>query len=274
MKFDSQLKLQEIIAEYEALVSKKNVLSSEYNGIYQRYKNPILTAQHVPIHWKFDLDLQRNPLLVQRIGVNAVFNAGAMKYNGKYILCARVEGWDRKSYFAIAESPNGIDNFRFWDEPIRIPQLSNPDTNVYDMRLTKHDDGFIYGIFCTERKDPNAPKGDTSSAIANAGIVRTKDLKQWERLPDLISNTGQQRNVVLHPHFVDGKYMVYTRPQDGFIDVGSGGGIGLGYITDITNPVVEQEHIIHNKQYHTIYELKNGLGPAPIKTNKGWLHLA
>ncbi len=274
MKFDSQQKLQEIIAEYEALVSKKNVLSSEYNGIYQRYKNPVLTAQHVPIHWKFDLDLQRNPLLIQRIGVNAVFNAGAMKFNGKYILCARVEGWDRKSYFAIAESPNGIDNFRFWDEPIRIPQLSNPDTNVYDMRLTKHDDGFIYGIFCTERKDSNAPKGDTSSAIANAGIVRTKDLKQWERLPDLISNTGQQRNVVLHPHFVDGKYMVYTRPQDGFIDVGSGGGIGLGYITDITNPVVEQEHIIHNKQYHTIYELKNGLGPAPIKTNKGWLHLA
>ncbi|HOS83804.1 MAG TPA: glycosidase, partial [Bacteroidales bacterium] len=267
-------KLQEIQAQYETLVTKKNTPTTEYNGIYQRYQNPVLTTQHVPLNWKFDLNFERNPLLIQRIGVNAVFNAGAMKFNGKFILCARVEGWDRKSFFAIAESPNGIDNFRFWDEPIRIPQLETPDTNVYDMRLTQHDDGYIYGIFCTERKDPKAPKGDTSSAIANAGIVRTKDLKQWERLPDLISNTGQQRNVVMHPHFVNGKYMVYTRPQDGFIDVGSGGGIGLGYITNMTNPVVENEHIIHNKQYHTIYELKNGLGPAPIKTEKGWLHLA
>ena len=211
---------------------------------------------------------------MQRIGVNAVFNAGAMKFNGKYILCARVEGWDRKSFFAIAESDTGIDNFTFWDEPIQLPQTNEPDVNVYDMRLTQHDDGFIYGIFCTERKDPNAPQGDTSAAIANAGIVRTKDLKQWERLPDLISNTGQQRNVVMHPHLINGKYVVYTRPQDGFIEVGSGGGIGIGYITDMKNPVVEQEHIIHNKQYHTVYELKNGLGPAPIKTPKGWLHLA
>lgn len=260
--------------EYETIIRQPNSPIAEYNGIYTRYKNPVLTAQHIPLSWKYDFNTTRNPYMMQRIGVNAVFNAGAMKFNGKYILCARVEGWDRKSFFAIAESDTGIDNFTFWDEPIQLPQTNEPDVNVYDMRLTQHDDGFIYGIFCTERKDPNAPQGDTSAAIANAGIVRTKDLKQWERLPDLISNTGQQRNVVLHPHLINGKYVVYTRPQDGFIEVGSGGGIGIGYITDMKNPVVEQEHIIHNKQYHTVYELKNGLGPAPIKTPKGWLHLA
>ncbi|MCK9562069.1 MAG: glycosidase [Bacteroidales bacterium] len=260
--------------EYETIIRQPNSPVAEYNGIYTRYKNPVLTAQHIPLSWKYDFNTTRNPYMMQRIGVNAVFNAGAMKFNGKYILCARVEGWDRKSFFAIAESDTGIDNFTFWDEPIQLPQTNEPDVNVYDMRLTQHDDGFIYGIFCTERKDPNAPQGDTSAAIANAGIVRTKDLKQWERLPDLISNTGQQRNVVMHPHLINGKYVVYTRPQDGFIEVGSGGGIGIGYITDMKNPVVEQEHIIHNKQYHTVYELKNGLGPAPIKTPKGWLHLA
>ncbi len=260
--------------EYEAIIRQPNSPVAEYNGIYTRYKNPVLTAQHIPLSWKYDFNTTRNPYMMQRIGVNAVFNAGAMKFNGKYILCARVEGWDRKSFFAIAESDTGIDNFTFWNEPIQLPQTDAPDVNVYDMRLTQHDDGFIYGIFCTERKDLNAPQGDTSAAIANAGIVRTKDLKQWERLPDLISNTGQQRNVVLHPHLINGKYVVYTRPQDGFIEVGSGGGIGIGYITDMKNPVVEQEHIIHNKQYHTVYELKNGLGPAPIKTPKGWLHLA
>lgn len=260
--------------EYETIIRQPNSPIAEYNGIYTRYKNPVLTAQHIPLSWKYDFNTTRNPYMMQRIGVNAVFNAGAMKFNGKYILCARVEGWDRKSFFAIAESDTGIDNFTFWDEPIQLPQTNEPDVNVYDMRLTQHDDGFIYGIFCTERKDPNAPQGDTSAAIANAGIVRTKDLKQWERLPDLISNTGQQRNVVMHPHLINGKYVVYTRPQDGFIEVGSGGGIGIGYITDMKNPVVEQEHIIHNKQYHTVYELKNGLGPAPIKTPKGWLHLA
>lgn len=273
-KSDSTFKLHELMQEHEALIYKKNTPIKEYNGIYQRYTNPILTPAHIPLNWKFDLNLERNPYLLQRIGVNAVFNAGAMKFNGKYILCARIEGWDRKSYFAIAESNNGIDGFKFWDKPILLPQTDKPDTNVYDMRLTQHDDGFIYGIFCTERKDPNAPAGDTSSAIANAGIVRTKDLINWERLPDLISKTGQQRNVVMHPHFVNGKYMLYTRPQDGFIEVGSGGGIGLGYVTDMTNPIVEDEHIISNKKYHTIYELKNGLGPAPIKTEKGWLHLA
>jgi 4-O-beta-D-mannosyl-D-glucose phosphorylase len=207
--------------------------------------------------------------------MNASFNAGAMKWNNKYVLCVRVEGVDRKSFFAIAESKNGIDNFKFWDKPCVIPQIEgNPDTNVYDMRLINHEDGWIYGIFCTERKDPKAPKGDTSSAIANAGIVRTKDLIRWDRLPDLVSNSGQQRNVVLHPEFVHGKYALYTRPQDGFIDIGSGGGIGLGYVDDMKNPVVKNETIINNKVYHTIYELKNGLGPAPIKTDKGWLHLA
>lgn len=271
---NSEVKLIELQNEQEALLSKRNVPSNDYNGIYQRFENPVLTDKHIPLSWKFDLNLKRNPLLLQRIGVNAVFNAGAMKFNGKYLLCARVEGWDRKSFFAIAESPNGVDNFRFWDEPILLPETENPDINVYDMRLTKHDDGYIYGIFCTERKDPNAPAGDTSSAVANAGVVRTKDLKTWERLPDLISNSGQQRNVVMFPHFVNGKYALYTRPQDGFIEVGSGGGIGFGYIKDMTNPVIEDEHIFSNKEYHTIYELKNGMGPAPIRTGKGWLNLA
>lgn len=271
---NSEVKLIELQNEQEALLSKRNMPSNDYNGIYQRFENPVLTDKHIPLSWKFDLNLKRNPLLLQRIGVNAVFNAGAMKFNGKYLLCARVEGWDRKSFFAIAESPNGVDNFRFWDEPILLPETENPDINVYDMRLTKHDDGYIYGIFCTERKDPDAPAGDTSSAVANAGVVRTKDLKKWERLPDLISNSGQQRNVVMFPHFVNGKYALYTRPQDGFIEVGSGGGIGFGYIKDMTNPVIEDEHIFSNKEYHTIYELKNGMGPAPIRTEKGWLNLA
>jgi 4-O-beta-D-mannosyl-D-glucose phosphorylase len=262
-------------ALHKALIKQKNEPVSENNGVYTRYKNPIVTAKHVPLHWRYDLNAETNPLGLERIGFNATFNAGAMKWNDKYILCVRVEGNDRKSFFAIAESPNGVDNFKFWDKPCVIPQIEgNPDTNVYDMRLVQHEDGWIYGIFCTERKDPNAPKGDTSSAIANAGIVRTKDLINFERLPDLISNTGQQRNVVLHPEFVNGKYALYTRPQDGFIDVGNGGGIGLGYVSDMTNPVVEEEKIIYGKTYHTIYELKNGLGPAPIKTEKGWLHLA
>ncbi|MNK39799.1 4-O-beta-D-mannosyl-D-glucose phosphorylase [compost metagenome] len=261
--------------EHKTLIEQKNEpLEIAGNGIYERYKNPVVTAAHVPLNWRFDFNENTNPFLQERIGVNAAFNAGAMKWNGKYLLAVRVEGIDRKSFFAIAESPNGIDNFKFWDKPCVIPQTEEPDTNVYDMRLINHEDGYVYGIFCTERKDPKAPKGDTSSAVANAGIVRSKDLVNWERLPDLISNTGQQRNVVLHPEFVNGKYALYTRPQDGFIDVGSGGGIGLGYIEDMKNPIVKDEKIIFGKQYHTIYELKNGLGPAPIKTSKGWLHLA
>lgn len=264
-----------LLQSYQKLIQTKNEPKAENNGIYQRYKNPVVTSNHIPLHWKYDLNADTNPNGLERIGFNATFNAGAMRFNDKYIMCVRVEGNDRKSFFAIAESPNGIDNFEFWDKPCVIPQIeNNPDTNVYDMRLVQHEDGWIYGIFCTERKDPNAPKGDTSSAIANAGIVRTKDLIHFERLPDLISNTGQQRNVVIHPEFVNGKYAVYTRPQDGFIDVGNGGGIGLGYITNMENPVVEDEKIIYEKTYHTIYELKNGLGPAPIKTAKGWLHLA
>lgn len=264
-----------LLQSYQKLIQTKNKPKAENNGIYQRFKNPVVTSNHVPLHWRYDLNADTNPNGLERIGFNATFNAGAMKFNGKYIMCVRVEGNDRKSFFAIAESPNGIDNFEFWDKPCVIPQIeNNPDTNVYDMRLVQHEDGWIYGIFCTERKDPNAPKGDTSSAIANAGIVRTKDLINFERLPDLISNTGQQRNVVIHPEFVNGKYAVYTRPQDGFIDVGNGGGIGLGYIKNMENPVVENEKIIYGKTYHTIYELKNGLGPAPIKTTKGWLHLA
>ena len=221
------------------------------------------------------MNLQTNPHAMERIGINATFNAGAIKWKDKFLLCVRVEGNDRKSFFAMAESSNGIDGFKFWDKPCVIPQIeNNPDTNVYDMRLTEHEDGWIYGVFCTERKDPNALEGDTSSAVANAGIVRTKDLENWERLPDLVSNSGQQRNVVMHSEFVDGKYALFTRPQDGFIDIGSGGGIGFGFVEDMNNPIIENETIIHNKQYHTVYELKNGLGPAPIKTEKGWLHLA
>ena len=273
MDFDKRK--NEIQKEFQQLIERKNEPQSTVgNGIFNRYKNPVLTRNHSPIEWRYDLNQATNPFLMERIGINAAFNSGAMKWNNKYILAVRVEGVDRKSFFAIAESPNGVDNFQFWENPCVIPQTEEPDTNVYDMRLTNHEDGWIYGVFCTERKDPNAPKGDTSSAVANAGIVRTKDLINWERLPDLISNTGQQRNVVLHPEFVNGKYALYTRPQDGFIDVGSGGGIGLGYIDDMKNPVVMDEKIIFGKQYHTIYELKNGLGPAPIKTQKGWLHLA
>ncbi|WP_051199976.1 glycoside hydrolase family 130 protein [Flavobacterium subsaxonicum] len=263
-----------LVKAHNELIEKKNEPFAATNGVYTRYINPVVTAAHAPLEWRYDLNVQTNPFGMERIGINAAFNAGATKWNGKYLLAVRVEGTDRKSFFAIAESPNGVDNFKFWDKPVVIPQLEEPDTNAYDMRLTQHEDGWIYGIFCTERKDPNAPAGDTSMAVANAGIVRTKDLVNWERLPDLISRTGQQRNVVLHPEFVNGKYALYTRPQDGFIDVGSGGGIGLGYVDNMENPVVQDEKIICGKVYHTIYELKNGLGPEPIKTDKGWLHLA
>lgn len=264
----------ELMKNHQELLSRKNQPKTHSNGIFTRYLFPIVTPEHTPIEWRYDLNASTNPFGMERIGINATFNAGAMKWNGKYLLAVRVEGTDRKSFIAIAESPNGIDNFQFWEKPCVIPQLDEPDTNIYDMRLTHHEDGWIYGIFCTERKDPKAPKADTSSAIANAGIARTKDLIHWERLPDLVSNTGQQRNVVLHPEFINGKYALYTRPQDGFIDVGSGGGIGLGFIEDMAKPIVQDEKIIFGKVYHTIYELKNGLGPAPIKTEKGWLHLA
>ncbi|MFD1315076.1 glycoside hydrolase family 130 protein [Namhaeicola litoreus] len=261
--------------QHKKLLQLKNKPLKKGNGIFNRYKNPVLTANHIPLHWRYDLNEKTNPFMMERISVNAAFNSGAIKWKDKYVLVVRVEGADRKSFFAIAESPNGIDHFEFWEKPIVIPQIQDhPDTNVYDMRLTQHEDGWIYGIFCTERKDPKAPQGDTSSAIANAGIVRTKDLLHWDRLPDLVSNTGQQRNVVLHPEYVNGKYALYTRPQDGFIDIGAGGGIGFGYVDNMENPIVKEEKIIQNKKYHTVYELKNGQGPAPIKTDKGWLHLA
>ena len=265
--------LNHLRANHEELLSKKNEKLPFGNGIYDRYINPILTGEHAPIEWRYDFNPETNPYLMERIGVNAALNAGAMKWNGKYILVVRVEGNDRKSFFAIAESENGVDNFRFWDEPVTLPETDEPDTNVYDMRLTAHEDGWIYGVFCSERKDPNAPAGDLSAAVAAAGIVRTKDLLTWERLPDL-KTKSQQRNVVLHPEFVDGKYALYTRPQDGFIDTGSGGGIGWGLVDDMTNAEVKDEKIINHRYYHTIKELKNGEGPHPIKTEKGWLHLA
>ena len=259
--------------EHESLISRKNKIIFSENGIFERYKYPILTAAHTPLEWRYDLNPETNPYLMERIGVNATMNSGAIKWNGKYLMIVRVEGNDRKSFFAIAESPNGIDNFRFWEYPIHLPDTDPSETNVYDIRLTAHEDGWIYGIFCSESLDPNAAPGDLSSAIAKAGIVRTKDLKSWERLPNLISQS-QQRNVVLHPEFVEGKYALYTRPQDGFIDAGSGGGIGWALVEDMTHAEVKEEVIIDKRYYHTIKEVKNGEGPHPIKTPQGWLHLA
>lgn len=259
---------------YAKLIDINNEIDGLGNGVFDRYKHPVLTAQHAPIAWKYDLNPETNPYLMERFGVNAAFNAGAIKFNGKYIMVVRVEGADRKSFFAVAESPNGIDHFEFWEHPITMPETNEPDTNLYDMRLTAHEDGWIYGLFCTERRDPEAPAHDQSMAIAACGIARTKDLLTWERLADLKTNSPQQRNVVLHPEFVDGKYALYTRPQDGFISAGKGGGIGFGLCDNMENAVVDEETIIDNKQYHTVYEAKNGQGPAPIKTDKGWLHLA
>jgi len=260
--------------EQQQLINKPNQVAGAGNGVFNRYKNPVLTAAHTPINWRYDLNPGTNPYLMERFGINAAFNAGAIKFNGKYVLVVRVEGVDRKSFFAVAESPDGISNFTFWDYPINLPQTDEPDTNVYDMRLTLHQDGYIYGLFCTERRDPEAPAHDQSMAVAACGIARTKDLVSWDRLPDLRTKSPQQRNVVLHPEFVDGKYALYTRPQDGFISAGTGGGIGFGLTGSMENAVIDQETIIHNKNYHTVYEAKNGQGPTPIKTAKGWLHLA
>ena len=257
---------------HEELLTRKNEPMPWGNGIYEKYKYPILTAEHTPLEWKYDFSEKDNPYLMQRIITNAVLNAGAIKLNGRYLLVCRVEGADRKSFFAVAESPNGIDQWRFWDEPVTMPDNDNPATNIYDMRITQHEDGWIYGVFCAERHDDSQPD-NLSAATATAGIARTKDLKIWERLPDLKSKS-QQRNVVLHPEFVDGKYAFYTRPQDGFIDTGSGGGIGWGLCDDITHAEVKDEKIICERKYHTITEVKNGEGPHPIKTDKGWLHLA
>jgi len=267
-------RLLQLQADHEALTSRKNEPVLPGNGIYTRYKYPILTNDHVPLFWKYDLNPKTNPFLMERLGINVVFNSGAILHEGKYLLIARVEGNDRKSFFAVAESTNGIDNFKFWDYPVVLPQTSEPDTNVYDMRIVKHEDGWFYGLFCTERKDPDAPAFDTSSAVAQCGIVRTKDLKTWERLPDLKTKSPQQRNVVLHPEFINGKYALYTRPQDGFISAGSGGGIGWGFSDSMSPAIVNEETIVDERVYHTIKEVKNGLGPAPIKTEKGWLQLA
>ena len=270
-RYDNRLHI--LTKEYDELISRENEKILPGNGVFERYKYPILTADHPPLEWRYDFNPETNPYLMERFGINAVFNAGAIKFNGKYLIMARVEGHDRKSFFAIAESPNGIDNFRFWEYPVQLPDLYPEETNVYDMRLTKHEDGWIYGIFCSESKDPDAPAGDLTSAIAAAGIIRSRDLKNWERLPNLVSQS-QQRNVVLHPEFVDGKYALYTRPQDGFIDAGSGGGISWALIDDITHAVVKKEIVIEQRHYHTIKEVKNGEGPHPIKTPEGWLHLA
>ena len=271
MNFEDKVK--QLFDEHEVLLSRRNEPQEKENGIITRYKHPILTAAHTPVFWRYDLDEKTNPYLMERIGMNATLNSGAIKWNGKYVLVVRVEGADRKSFFAVAESPNGIDNFRFWDYPVTMPEDVIPATNIYDMRLTAHEDGWIYGIFCAERHDPSAPAGDLSSATATAAIARTKDLKNWERLPDL-KTRSQQRNVVLHPEFVNGKYALYTRPQDGFIDAGSGGGIGWALVDDMTQAEGTEETIIDQRYYHTIKEVKNGEGPHPIKTPQGWLHLA
>ncbi|MNM33650.1 4-O-beta-D-mannosyl-D-glucose phosphorylase [compost metagenome] len=265
---------QQLTEHYESLISRKNEKLPISNGIYNRYRYPLLTAEHAPLIWRYDFNPETNPNFEERLGVNGVFNPGAIELNGKFYLVARVEGVDRKSFFAVAESDNGVDGFRFWDKPVVLPETDEPDTNVYDMRVVLHEDGWIYGLFCTERKDPDAAPGDLSSAVAQCGIARTKDLVTWERLADLKTASAQQRNVVLHPEFVDGKYAFYTRPQDGFIDTGSGGGIGWGLSDTIENAVITKEIIIDERHYHTIKEVKNGQGPAPIKTSKGWLHIA
>lgn len=269
-----QDRLRFLDKKHKELLAQKNIEKRSVNGVYNRFGNPVLTPQHVPLEWRFDLDSITNPFLLERFGINAVFNSGAIKFNGKYVLAARVEGKDRKSFFAIAESENGIDHFAFWRNPIEMPPSKTPETNLYDMRLLHHEDGWIYGVFCTERRDASAPESEQSAAIAQCGIARTKDLINWDRLPDLKTNSPQQRNVVLHPEFVNHQYAFYTRPQDSFIQAGSGGGIAVGFCDDITNAVIEKEIIIDQKKYHTVYEAKNGLGPAPLKTRKGWLHLA
>ncbi len=268
-------KLKALDESHAALINRKNEVNTAWNnGLFVRYRYPVLTAAHTPIFWRFDLNPQTNPLLIERLGVNGVFNPGAMEFNRKIGLMCRVEGVDRKSFFAVAESENGIDGFRFWDYPVVMPETADPDTNVYDMRLVQHQDGWIYGLFCTERKDPHAAPGDTSSAVAQGGIARTKDLVHWERLPDLVTKSAQQRNVVLHPEFIQGQYAFYTRPQDDFIQAGSGGGIGWGLSKSMAPAVVDAEMIIDERVYHTIKELKNGQGPAPVKTSQGWLHVA
>lgn len=264
-----------LLKEQKNLIEKKNIVDDNfYNGIYNRYVNPVITPAHIPIHWRYDLDQETNPYFMERLGINATLNPGAIYFEGKYYLMVRVEGNDRKSIFALAVSDNGIDNFSFVDYPITWEDIDDREVNCYDMRLVKHEDGYIYGIYCSESKDPDAPSGDQSMAIAAAGLVRTKDLKQWERLPNITTPSPQQRNVVIHPEFVNGQYAFYTRPQDGFISTGAGGGIAIGYCDSVLTPDITEEFVIDGKQYHTVYEVKNGQGPAPIKTDRGWIHIA
>ena len=274
MTKDFQLRLEELTRAHEQLIQRPNEAIPETSGWFQRYRYPVLTAAHAPLYWRYDFDPEANPFLLERQAVNAAFNVGAMEWNGNIVLMARVEGADRKSFLAVAESANGIDGFRFWDYPVVMPEGADPETNVYDMRLTAHEDGWIYGLFCAERKDPSAPPGDLSSAVAQCGIARTHDLKTWERLDDLRTPSAQQRNCVLHPEFVGGQYAFYTRPQDSFIGAGRGGGIGWGLAANMEHATIDEDLIIERREYHTINEVKNGLGPAPIKTPKGWLHLA
>lgn len=269
-----ETRLAALVEEHQELISRKNSPLEPGNGVFTRWENPVVTAEHTPLFWRYDLNEESNPLLLERLGMNGAFNPGAIYHDGKFILAVRMEGADRKSFFALAESDNGVEGFRFRSHPLVIEETEDPDINVYDMRLVSHEDGFIYGIFCSERKDPQAPASDTSSAVAQAGIVRTKDLKNWERLPDLKTPSPQQRNVVLHPEFIGGKYALYTRPQDGFIDTGKGGGIGWGLSSSMDPAVIDEEIIVDERDYHTIKEVKNGEGPAPIRTDKGWLHLA
>ncbi len=268
-------RLHDLVAEHNELTSAANAVDTTWNnGVINRYVKPILTAEHTPLYWRYDLNEETNPRLLERLGINAILNPGAIYHDGAYYVMARIEGADRKSFFGLARSENGIDNFRFHEKPIVIPEVEARDVNVYDMRITKHEDGYFYGVFCSERKDTSVPASDTSTAVASAGIVRSQNLIDWERLPDLKTNSAQQRNAVVHPEFVDGKYAIYTRPQDGFIDAGSGGGIGWGLTDSMENAVIEEETLIDERRYHTINEVKNGQGPAPIKTDKGWLHLA
>ncbi len=270
-QFDAQL--AKLVEKQEKLLDRPNPKADFYNGIYDRYENPVLTAAHAPLLWRYDLSYDDNPNLQERLGINAVMNSGAIYLNGKYCLIARVEGSDRKSFFAVAESDKPTEGFRFRDYPILLPDTCPEETNVYDMRVTQHEDGWIYGVFCSESKDTTS--SDLSAAVAQAGIVRTKDLVTWERLPNLISKSPQQRNVCLHPEFVDGKYAFYTRPQDDFIQTGSGGGVCFALCEDITNPVLcTEEKVISPRVYHTLTEVKNGAGAVPIKTPKGWIHIA
>lgn len=274
MKKEFESRLRSIVNAYEHLATRPNTVDPAWNnGLFERFCNPVITRDHIPVDWRFDLNEQTNPYLMERQGINATLNPGAIEIDGRVLLMVRIEGNDRKSFFAVAESESGTDNFRFWDEPVIMPEFGEPATNVYDMRLVRHEDGWIYGLFCVERKDPNAPPGDESSAVAACGIARTRDLVSWERLPDLNSD-AQQRNVVLHPEFVDGKYALYTRPSDGFMDVGQRSGIGWALVESMENAAIENETIIDSKRYHTIKESKNGQGPAPFKTDKGWLHIA